>query len=60
MAELVDAADSKSAPGDRVPVQVRMGAPYKISELKSSFFVAFFDKNAIIEFANDFQIEVIL
>ena len=27
MAELVDAADSKSASSDRVPVQVRMGAP---------------------------------
>lgn len=28
MAELVDAADSKSASSDRVPVQVRMGAPF--------------------------------
>ena len=28
MAELVDAADSKSASSNRVPVQVRMGAPY--------------------------------
>ena len=28
MAELVDAADSKSASSDRVPVQVRMEAPY--------------------------------
>ena len=27
MAELVDAADSKSASSDRVPVQVRMEAP---------------------------------
>ena len=27
MAELVDAADSKSVSSDRVPVQVRMGAP---------------------------------
>lgn len=39
MAELVDAADSKSAPSDRVPVQVRMGAPFCI--LKSTL-VGFF------------------
>ena len=28
MAELVDAVDSKSTSSNRVPVQVRMGAPF--------------------------------
>ena len=40
MAELVDAADSKSASSDRVPVQVRMGAPFDDKlQLICSFFV---------------------
>ena len=40
MAELVDAADSKSASSNRVPVQVRMGAPKEIKRtLKRSFFM---------------------
>ena len=44
MAELVDAADSKSASSDRVPVQVRMGAPIK----KYPQFMWFFFDNFMI------------
>ena len=54
MAELVDAADSKSASGDRVPVQVRMGAPFLLTTI-CCFFIAFFVCRVIIEFANHFQ-----
>ena len=40
MAELVDAADSKSASSDRVPVQVRMGAPiYKLKTCDKVVFM---------------------
>ena len=47
MAELVDAADSKSASSDRVPVQVRMEAPIKNNEHLVRFFVfsVLFKKN---------------
>ena len=38
MAELVDAADSKSASSDRVPVQVRMGAPLFLDNKDCLFF----------------------
>ena len=41
MAELVDAADSKSASSDRVPVQVRMEAPIII--IKRLFGLFLFD-----------------
>ncbi len=42
MAELVDAADSKSVSSDRVPVQVRMGAPFKYNDFVKSFFLSIF------------------
>ena len=38
MAELVDAADSKSASSDRVPVQVRMEAPFYLERFFDLFF----------------------
>ena len=57
---MVDAADSKSASGDRVPVQVRMGAPINNKEHYCSFFIAFLIESSIIEFANYFQIGGIL
>ena len=42
MAELVDAADSKSASSNRVPVQVRMGAPLiKLTLLIVNLFFSF-------------------
>lgn len=41
MAELVDAADSKSAFSDKVPVQVRMGAPLfdRVGSYESFFYL---------------------
>ena len=39
MAELVDAADSKSASSDRVPVQVRMEAPIMKKRQVIVFFI---------------------
>ena len=58
MAELVDAADSKSASSDRVPVQVRMEAPFNnlihnycgfyYSILQSISSILFFFKNSFV------------
>ena len=46
VAELADAADSKSAVGNNVPVQVRSSAPLGITRLRGvfarSFFMPFF------------------
>ena len=39
MAELVDAVDSKSTSSNRVPVRLRIGAPYKNKRTNSSFFI---------------------
>ena len=50
MAELVDAADSKSASSNRVPVQVRMEAPFYLGRFFNLFlfdFIYFMNYNIL-------------